>query len=320
MSDYILYTDELNHFGVLGMKWGVRRYQNMDGTLNSAGRKRYRELSSKRVATAEKRLAVENKKTALTARYNTVGHAKQEARTAKLTAKRNALEPKVSKLQRRMLKGKEPGFFGKRTLNKAYKLDKAIAKSSRAKTKYDAQMSKLDVKATKLEKRIAKYNRQINKLDKAQMELGKQFADAYKSMTPKQLDAYRREHAKDSQAYLNETRKQFNKTAFDIVNASERADRDARAYQIMREGRNLIRENPGKRSPEQLARVERNLAAQKEKAQKSSDAFVEAAKRGHALYTDIETEVNGLKSGPYDVTTRGEGRHKKYRVRYKGAK
>ena len=31
----------LMHCGVLGMKWGVRRYQNKDGTLTDAGKKRY---------------------------------------------------------------------------------------------------------------------------------------------------------------------------------------------------------------------------------------------------------------------------------------
>lgn len=32
---------ELYHAGIKGMKWGVRRYQNKDGTLTEAGKKRY---------------------------------------------------------------------------------------------------------------------------------------------------------------------------------------------------------------------------------------------------------------------------------------
>lgn len=36
---------ELYHHGIKGQKWGVRRYQNKNGTLTSAGKKRYSEFS-----------------------------------------------------------------------------------------------------------------------------------------------------------------------------------------------------------------------------------------------------------------------------------
>lgn len=35
------YKNKLYHWGIKGMKWGVRRYQNKDGTLTAAGKKHY---------------------------------------------------------------------------------------------------------------------------------------------------------------------------------------------------------------------------------------------------------------------------------------
>ena len=36
-------SSELQHWGIKGQKWGVRRYQNSDGSLTPAGIKRYRD-------------------------------------------------------------------------------------------------------------------------------------------------------------------------------------------------------------------------------------------------------------------------------------
>lgn len=43
MSDYyaIQLDDHFEHHGIKGQKWGVRRYQNSDGSLTAAGKKRY---------------------------------------------------------------------------------------------------------------------------------------------------------------------------------------------------------------------------------------------------------------------------------------
>ena len=39
---------ELYHHGILGQRWGIRRFQNPDGTLTDAGRKRYTQYKSDR--------------------------------------------------------------------------------------------------------------------------------------------------------------------------------------------------------------------------------------------------------------------------------
>lgn len=48
MSYQVIFTDELYHHGIKGQRWGVRRYQNEDGSLTAAGKARYDIKEAKR--------------------------------------------------------------------------------------------------------------------------------------------------------------------------------------------------------------------------------------------------------------------------------
>ncbi len=66
-------TDELYHHGVLGQRWGFRRYQNPDGTLTPAGRRRANKLAEKYAKVTGKKLIVKKK--------SVQGNEKQKTKT-----------------------------------------------------------------------------------------------------------------------------------------------------------------------------------------------------------------------------------------------
>lgn len=83
--EYYVYHDpetELTHWGIKGMKWGVRRYQNKDGSLTPAGKKR---------VAAEKNELKERERSIKTREKEKAERAKLDAKKAELDARERAL-------------------------------------------------------------------------------------------------------------------------------------------------------------------------------------------------------------------------------------
>ena len=69
MSTYV-YSLELQHHGIKGMKWGIRRFQRKDGSLTPAGKKRYDDDASqpREKSTHRSRLEAKYRQNGMTAK------------------------------------------------------------------------------------------------------------------------------------------------------------------------------------------------------------------------------------------------------------
>lgn len=108
--------DELYHFGVKGMKWGVRRYQNEDGSLTSLGKKRDKMLSDRKTA---------KKKHSTTSNMVKAEYSRREFEDAKTRLK----------LENQKKKSKRQQDLEKKYIDRGFAKDEAEIKAyNRAKT------------------------------------------------------------------------------------------------------------------------------------------------------------------------------------------
>ena len=109
----------LEHYGIPGMKWGARRYQNRDGSLTTKGEKRY---GAKGTGASARRMAKDFNK--LDKSYANVEHRRQisENKVRREMHKAN----RGSNSEKRYAKHKEKALAAAKKASEAYKQKKAI--------------------------------------------------------------------------------------------------------------------------------------------------------------------------------------------------
>lgn len=110
--------DALAHWGIKGMRWGIRRYQNKDGSLTDKGKKRLRAEQAK---VREQEKIIKNRKAT-------------QARFDRLEARKKAVEE-----EKKVLDGKEAAASGKKNGKKAAADEKPVKKSVKDMTDVELQ-------------------------------------------------------------------------------------------------------------------------------------------------------------------------------------
>lgn len=108
-------SNEFLHSGVKGMKWGIRRYQNPDGSLTDAGKRRYQKMGKKaeslqkkssdlRLKAAKRQRSVTKKMSKANTDDRRQKAYKQQRKVDKLNIKSAKLEKRAQKIVRKMNK------------------------------------------------------------------------------------------------------------------------------------------------------------------------------------------------------------------------
>lgn len=167
-------TSELAHYGVLGMKWGVRKDPDRAYSKSIKKLKKIDSAHAKaaeRVAKAQKK-GLENKAQKLANRSANI-----ERKSVRLQSKSNRLSSKASKYERKAEKYRDKAvrsFSLKKRVKMTQKMENAVNKSYKLSQKSDklaAKSAKLDMKSRKLDSKSKNLSYEVYKVNYKEKKL-----------------------------------------------------------------------------------------------------------------------------------------------------
>lgn len=182
MSNFT-YSDELYHYGTPRMKWGVRRYQNEDGTLTEAGKARYRKGFGERVKKLKNLQAKE-------AKYKKKASEKLKYKITRAEKRATRFKLKAAKVQRKATRRILP-----------MNADKAARKMA----KYNLKAARAENRAARRLKKYEKYQLKEAKFSKKAMKYAERTMKKYSNIPVETLDKSDVEYINN---YISEMNKQ----------------------------------------------------------------------------------------------------------------
>ncbi len=146
MSEYYLTKqDYLEHHGILGQKWGIRRYQNPDGSLTPEGKIRYAELRGEYDNYVKKAKDIQSEIDKETQKHGTK-IAKLENKAAKLRKKETGLFTSKEKAAKLEEKARRAEIKANSLSSKTRKLQAKLDKINAILRKYDMELDSITPK------------------------------------------------------------------------------------------------------------------------------------------------------------------------------
>lgn len=196
--------DELQHWGIKGMKWGVRRYQNADGSLTPAGRKRYNEeVEALKAQKAKLEERAKNKR----------AQERMQARTDKLRSEIDELKGKKKKDNSADDTPEVPKETGRKK--------RGFGKHDKPKKPEEMTPEELQAEITRM-RNIQEYNRLYSQLHPQQVNKGKEVASKF--LNDAVLPAVIGSVKKTGEEYLNKVGKEA--LGLNVKSESEKLKKD----------------------------------------------------------------------------------------------